>query len=192
VAGSSRRDSILDAAISEFAVHGLSGARIERVAASARSNKQLIFHYFGSKDGLYAAAVAHMFSTAPAAGPTGASPPEAMRRRVDEIVAWFAGTRGAAVAMTECTGGTGVPEAAIATITRWREQLETSLSSLLDDGQRQGHFRDDIDAQALVGLILGATVGYALLARGSAAREPRPSGFAALLGQAVVDHCEWR
>src|SRR5262245_12234379 len=44
---------ILDAATSEFAQFGLAGARVDRIAARAEANKQLIYAYFGSKEGLF-------------------------------------------------------------------------------------------------------------------------------------------
>jgi len=44
---------LLDAASGEFAAHGLAGARVDRIAAAAGSNKAQIYHYFGSKDALF-------------------------------------------------------------------------------------------------------------------------------------------
>lgn len=44
---------ILAAARAEFAEHGLSGARIERIVERTRSSKRMIFYYFGGKEGLY-------------------------------------------------------------------------------------------------------------------------------------------
>jgi AcrR family transcriptional regulator len=44
---------LLEAATAEFAEHGIAGARVDRIAAAARSNKAQIYHYFGSKDGLF-------------------------------------------------------------------------------------------------------------------------------------------
>lgn len=55
---------ILDAATMEFAERGLAGARVERIAASAECNKQLIYHYFGDKQGLYDAVQERMFELA--------------------------------------------------------------------------------------------------------------------------------
>jgi len=51
------RTRILDAALSEFAVHGLAGARTEQIAAAAGVNKALLYYYFESKEKLYAAAL---------------------------------------------------------------------------------------------------------------------------------------
>jgi len=44
---------LLAAAKHEFAAHGLAGARVDRIAASARANKAQIYHYFDSKEGLF-------------------------------------------------------------------------------------------------------------------------------------------
>jgi AcrR family transcriptional regulator len=47
------RRRLLDAAADEFAARGIAGARVDRIAAAAASNKAQIYHYFGSKDGLF-------------------------------------------------------------------------------------------------------------------------------------------
>src|ERR1700758_3364378 len=47
------RQRLLDAATVEFAARGIAGARVDRIASAARSNKAQIYHYFGSKDGLF-------------------------------------------------------------------------------------------------------------------------------------------
>jgi AcrR family transcriptional regulator len=47
------RQRLLEAAREEFAAHGIAGARVDRIAAAAHSNKAQIYHYFGSKDGLF-------------------------------------------------------------------------------------------------------------------------------------------
>lgn len=44
---------LLDAGRDEFAAVGVAGARVDRIAAAARSNKAQIYHYFDSKDGLF-------------------------------------------------------------------------------------------------------------------------------------------
>nr|WP_018387582.1 TetR family transcriptional regulator [Ancylobacter sp. FA202] len=49
------RRRILDAAKAEFARLGLAGARVDAIALRAKANKRMIYHYFGSKEGLYVA-----------------------------------------------------------------------------------------------------------------------------------------
>lgn len=50
---SQTRAAILAAATVEFAGAGLAGARVDRIAAGAGCNKQLIYAHFGSKQGLF-------------------------------------------------------------------------------------------------------------------------------------------
>ncbi|MER7717401.1 TetR family transcriptional regulator [Streptomyces flaveolus] len=45
---------IFEAAVAEFARHGIAGARIDRIAAEAKANKQLIYAYYGNKGELFA------------------------------------------------------------------------------------------------------------------------------------------
>ncbi|WP_373084679.1 TetR/AcrR family transcriptional regulator [Sneathiella sp.] len=52
---SDTRQALLDVACQEFAGRGLEGARVDRIAKLANVNKQLVYHYFGSKDELYIA-----------------------------------------------------------------------------------------------------------------------------------------
>ncbi len=49
------RTRILEAARTEFARAGLSGARIDDIAERAQANKRMIYHYFGSKEALFTA-----------------------------------------------------------------------------------------------------------------------------------------
>jgi len=49
-----KRD-ILAVATKEFADHGLSGARVDAIAARTRTTKRAIYYYFGSKEALYIA-----------------------------------------------------------------------------------------------------------------------------------------
>ena len=48
------RRRLLAGALDEFAAKGFAGARMQDIADRAGLNKQLIHHYFGSKEGLYA------------------------------------------------------------------------------------------------------------------------------------------
>lgn len=47
------RARLLDAAFDEFVQVGSAGARVDRIAAAAAANKQAIYAYFGSKEGLF-------------------------------------------------------------------------------------------------------------------------------------------
>ncbi len=49
------REDILRIATEEFATHGLSGARVDAIAARTHTTKRMIYYYFESKEGLYSA-----------------------------------------------------------------------------------------------------------------------------------------
>jgi TetR/AcrR family transcriptional regulator len=55
------RAAILQAAVREFATHGLAGARTDAIAREARVNKALLYYYFKDKETLYGAALDHAF-----------------------------------------------------------------------------------------------------------------------------------
>lgn len=44
---------LIDAATDEFAAHGIAGARVDRISATAKVNKSMIYAYFGGKDQLF-------------------------------------------------------------------------------------------------------------------------------------------
>jgi AcrR family transcriptional regulator len=115
----SRRDSILEAARREFAQAGYAGGRIERISASAKVNKQLIFHYFRSKDGLYAAVVqAAVFRLKVPADPS-ASPPDALRATVQSIVCSMDTDDMLVAAVVDCAIRGGVPGEARTLVANW-------------------------------------------------------------------------
>lgn len=56
------RASILQAAIVEFAEHGIAGARTDAIAHAAGVNKALLYYYFKDKEAIYAAVLERVFS----------------------------------------------------------------------------------------------------------------------------------
>jgi len=47
--------NILEVATEEFAINGLSGARVDQIAERTRTSKRMIYYYFNGKEGLYQA-----------------------------------------------------------------------------------------------------------------------------------------
>jgi AcrR family transcriptional regulator len=56
------RGRILKAATTEFSRFGFAGARGERIAQRARSSERMLYYYFGSKEGLFRAALEAVYS----------------------------------------------------------------------------------------------------------------------------------
>jgi AcrR family transcriptional regulator len=57
------RRNIIEIASEEFALNGLTGARIDEIAARTRASKRMIYYYFGDKEGLYLSALEHAYQT---------------------------------------------------------------------------------------------------------------------------------
>jgi AcrR family transcriptional regulator len=53
--------NILEVATAEFARNGLSGSRIDEIAARTRTSKRMIYYYFGDKEGLYVAVLESVY-----------------------------------------------------------------------------------------------------------------------------------
>jgi len=64
-AGHATRERILTAAKDEFTEYGFAGARLNRIAATARASKERLYSYFASKEQLFEAVVAQWIEDAP-------------------------------------------------------------------------------------------------------------------------------
>lgn len=82
-------DRILHAAIREFAARGFAGARVDRIAAAARLNKAMLYYHFGSKAGLYRAAIQLRLGALADHLDTVASSPRPALDRLDDYIATF-------------------------------------------------------------------------------------------------------
>jgi AcrR family transcriptional regulator len=184
------RSALLAAAAEEFARHGPKGARIQAIVERAGVNERMIYHHFGSKDGLYAAVLeAQSHGLVEAWGQVidraaTMEPYEGMRT----VLAGFADLFAArpllvALWLHEALDGWPTlpsPTGAAVPFPKLRE--------LYQRGQRQGVFRNDCPFELAYGVAMSALVGSAVLApRGAEALEA--TGLAAdpaRLGELVV------
>ena len=81
------RRAIIDAAIAEFADKGLSGARVDEIAARTATTKRMIYYYFGGKEQLYATVLEELYGgirdAEAALDLDGLPPAQALRRLVE-------------------------------------------------------------------------------------------------------------
>ncbi|GGD26180.1 TetR family transcriptional regulator [Aureimonas glaciei] len=81
------RSDILLVARAEFAANGLSGARVDAIAARTRTSKRMIYYHFGSKEGLYLAVLEDAYAAIRKVEDelrlAELDPVEAMRRLID-------------------------------------------------------------------------------------------------------------
>lgn len=87
------KESILQAATFEFCRNGLGGARVDAIARRAKANMRLLYHYFGDKNGLYLAALEHVYTDVRAAEQQlnldSRDPAAALRELVDFTFTFF-------------------------------------------------------------------------------------------------------
>ncbi len=87
------RARILAAAKQEFAGNGLGGARVDLIASRARSNKRMLYHYFGNKEALFRITVEEAYANFRQAEEqlelAKFEPVEALRRLVTFIWTYF-------------------------------------------------------------------------------------------------------
>src|SRR5690242_2248139 len=57
------RSAIMAAATAVFADKGYDGARVDQIAMNAGVNKNLIYHHYASKDGLFTAVLENTYET---------------------------------------------------------------------------------------------------------------------------------
>lgn len=55
------RESLLRAAVALFARSGYDGVSVDAIVGAAGVNKRMVYHYFGSKEGIYLAALEHVY-----------------------------------------------------------------------------------------------------------------------------------
>src|SRR5438093_4524823 len=147
---------ILAAALQEFSAKGIDGARVDAIAARARVNKQLLYYYFGSKDGLFRAVLRKRLAER---APDAAHADRAGPARLAELQDRLAGARDwIRLLMWEAlerSGRSPVEQEAIrrATLEQWISAVERA--------QADGVLPANLDARQLVLAELG-TVAFPL------------------------------
>jgi TetR/AcrR family transcriptional regulator len=189
-----RRDRILAAAEAEFSSEGFGGARIERIAAAAGVNKQLLFHYFHSKRGLFDAAAAVVLSPVRAPSLPDKSPADRLRALVALLVETARSHAGVLLQTSSRGGRSGPSTVALTASQGWLRSAADAVCAIIADGQRSGHYRDDIDPEAVAQVVVAASIGCASTCDPGAGHS-QASADSALgdgLVRMVTDYCAWR
>jgi TetR/AcrR family transcriptional regulator len=144
------RAKILDAARLEFVTHGLSGGRVDRIAEQSGVNKNLIYHYFGSKDALYLAVLERIYADLRARQQDqdlrGLPPVEGMKRLVSNTFDHFVATPDLIRLMSIENIHYGEHLKNSRTTKTLYGGLLDTIRILLKRGQEEGVFRADVDA----------------------------------------------
>jgi TetR/AcrR family transcriptional regulator len=156
------QDEILGAAQVEFARKGYDGARIDAIVARAQVSKNLIYHYFGSKQGLYIRVLERTYETLrqrqDAIPVQGLDPLSALTALCEETFQVFIDEPGIIVMLNTENLYRGRHIAKSPIIRQLYARLTSSLDAILRRGSDAGIFRPDIDAIDLYISISG--LGY--------------------------------
>ncbi len=141
--------TILAAATQEFAQHGLSGARVDRIAARAGTNKRMLYYYFGGKEALFLAVLEAAYGEIRGAERrldlTHREPVEGMRELVAFTWRHFvAHPEFISLLATENLHRAKHLKRS-ARIRSLHSPLVAAISDLLERGRRAGVFRGDVD-----------------------------------------------
>ena len=156
------RARILDAAIAAFAEHGPDGARVDAIADAAASNKRMIYEHFGSKEGLYDAALRRVLEDAleaVRAFATDGHSPEDRTRRLIRGYLHFLATHPDFVRLLAWEGlaaGRGTTAAAADLVDAGLERL----ALLVDRGVADGTFRPLGEVRQVVVAVNGMCLGF--------------------------------
>ncbi len=143
------RARILEAARIEFVSYGLSGGRVDRIAAQSGVNKNLIYHYFGSKDALYLEVLELIYADLRARQQDedlrGLPPVEGMKRLVSSTFDHFVATPDLIRLMSIENIHYGEHLKRSKSIRPLYSGLLDTIRILLKRGQQEGVFRANVD-----------------------------------------------
>jgi AcrR family transcriptional regulator len=143
------RQDILNVATAEFASAGFSGARVDMIAERTRTSKRMIYYYFGSKEGLYLAALEKVYSELRAAERNLDAALDDPRDALQQLIELTFDYQDAHPEFVRLVNTENVNNG------RYIEQSKTIralnigiidvLASILERGQEQGLFRSGLD-----------------------------------------------
>lgn len=149
-APAANRARILDAAIQEFAARGFKGASMDAIAARTHTTRALINYYFGGKEQVYLAVLEHVYGEIRKAEDAldldHLSPVDAMRRIVKFTYNYYLEHEGfvrLVVAENQARGQHLKRSRAMRSLNR---SIIDTLRRVLERGQREGAFRQKVDA----------------------------------------------
>ena len=156
-ATSETRGTILAAASPLFASSGIQGTTIRQVAAAARVNSQLIYYYFGNKEGLFRAvlegAASRVAALLAGAAISNVSLEERLARFVSE---WVKVTLDEAPTLRMLHRAMLEGDIAFAAdVQRYAGGHAEQIGSLIDEGKASGVFRADLDTRRAVASLVG-------------------------------------
>ncbi|MFF4490044.1 TetR/AcrR family transcriptional regulator [Streptomyces sp. NPDC001544] len=158
--------ALLAAAAEEFALLGLRGARVQAIVKRAGVNERMIYHHFGSKEGLYKAVLADRLAALRDAWRPALE--RALTLAPYEGMVVMLGAFADALSRQPTLVGLLLHESLDGSQDLPLPSAETpprELRELYERGQREGVFRKDCPVEIAYGVAMSALVGASVLAR---------------------------
>jgi AcrR family transcriptional regulator len=144
------RQNILKVATEEFATKGLSGARVDAIAARTLASKRMIYYYFGGKTGLYSAVLEKAYAdirATEAQSDLAHIPPRDALRRLIEITFDYDENHTKFVSLVSIENIHRAKYLSkLPSIRDINESAIRTLEDILQRGQAEGTFRKGLDA----------------------------------------------
>ncbi len=158
------QQSILLAARDEFALHGLGGARMDRIAERADLNKRLIYYYFTSKDDLFLAVLEKTYADIREAERhlhlTDLSPVEGLRRLTEFTWNYYIKHPEFITLLNSANLHQARHLEKSERVREMNSPLIQTLGDILERGRKEGIFRGGIDPVQLYISIAGLAYFY--------------------------------
>ncbi|MDP9900810.1 TetR family transcriptional regulator [Variovorax ginsengisoli] len=158
------RKAILAAAKKEFSVHGLGGARLERIADTAEVHKRLVYYYFKDRDTLFSAVLESVYEEIRDAqlylDLKDMPPLAALRRLVEFTWDYYIAHPEFITFLNSENLHRARHLAAMPRIAELNSPLLKTLSDIVERGQQAGLFRAGIDPMQLYITIAGCAYFY--------------------------------
>ncbi|HKS13164.1 MAG TPA: TetR/AcrR family transcriptional regulator [Pseudomonas sp.] len=142
------RENILKIATQEFAEHGYDGASIEAIVLGCEISKNLIYHYFDSKEGLFIEVMERAYGAMRERQnqlTLSGDPVRDMRELVEKTVQHFIDQPDFHLLLSTENLHKAAHIRKSAVISQMFNPLKAALSQILQEGKDQGVFRKDAD-----------------------------------------------
>jgi len=183
--------AIFQAALTEFALHGFSGARTAAIVERAGVNKQLLYYYFGSKSLLYESVVRTALDAfADGQRPRLATgrPPDRLRERLQAAFAHLRHHPDHAHLILAAMSAGGRDRVSARPVA---DELAVSFAKEISAGQGLGHFRDDVDPNLAAHHALVLVLGFFITQDPASAALHQGDEWVRSVGDLLVRALSW-
>ena len=142
------RENILKEATREFAEHGYDGASIEAIVLSCKISKNLVYHYFDSKEGLFIEVMERAYGAMRGRQnelSLSGDPVRDMRELVRKTVQHFIDQPDFHLLLSTENLHKAAHIRKSTVISQMFNPLRAALSQILEEGKKQGVFRQDAE-----------------------------------------------